>query len=165
MIKAILDPQFQPMVVVLDEYIEAVKKAENTAKLTIGVERNKGFVSTFELDIYADGTGHDEENYAIAERIIKTMLWTKGGWKVIIHGSKYIADRIAADYKEGGAREFDAQFMARVYEKPFEVEGLCSCCPPPKTFETSNAIGRHLDGCRIGFDAGGSDRKVSAVVN
>ena len=165
MIKAILDPQFQPMVVVLDEYIEAVKKAENTAKLTIGVERNKGFVSTFELDIYADGTGHDEENYGIAERIIKTMLWTKGGWKVIIHGSKYIADRIAADYKVGGAREFDAQFMARVYEKPFEVEGLCSCCPAPKTFETSNAIGRHLDGCRIGFDAGGSDRKVSAVIN
>ena len=27
------------------------------------------------------------------------------------------------------------------------------------------AIGRHRDGCRIGFDAGGSDRKVSAVVD
>lgn len=26
-------------------------------------------------------------------------------------------------------------------------------------------VGRHLDGCRIGFDAGGSDRKVSAVVD
>ena len=26
-------------------------------------------------------------------------------------------------------------------------------------------LGRHLDGCRIGFDLGGSDRKVAAVVN
>ena len=26
-------------------------------------------------------------------------------------------------------------------------------------------MGGHLDGCRIGFDAGGSDRKVSAVIN
>lgn len=165
MIKAILDPQFQPMVVVLDEYAKAVKAAEKTSKLTIGVERNKGFVSTYELDIFADGTGHDEENYGIAERIIKTMLWTRGGWRIIIHGSEYIADRIKADYQKGGAREFDADFMSKVYEKPFEVEGLCPMCPAPKTFETSNAIGRHLDGCRIGFDAGGSDRKVSAVIN
>lgn len=165
MIKAILDPQFKPMVVVLDEYNKAVAAAEKTNKLTIGVERNKGFVSTYALDIYSDGTGHDEENYGIAERIIKTMLWTRGGWKIIIHGSKYIADRIAADYKAGGAREFDADFMSTVYERDFEVEGLCSCCPAPKTFEKSDSIGRHLDGCRIGFDAGGSDRKVSAVID
>ena len=26
-------------------------------------------------------------------------------------------------------------------------------------------MGRHLGGCRIGFDAGGSDRKVSAVID
>ena len=26
-------------------------------------------------------------------------------------------------------------------------------------------IGRHTEGCRIGFDAGGSDRKVSAVID
>lgn len=165
MIKAILDPGFQPMTVVLDEYEKNVKASDKTSTLTIAVERNKGFVSTYAYDIYADGTGHDEENYGIAERIIKTMLWTRGGWKIIIHGSKYIADRIKADYTKGGAREFDADFMARVYEKDFEVEGLCPMCPAPKTNETSNAIGRHLDGCRIGFDAGGSDRKVSAVIN
>ena len=27
------------------------------------------------------------------------------------------------------------------------------------------AIGGHMEGCRIGFDAGGSDRKVSAVID
>jgi len=165
MIKAILDPQFQPMALVLDDYAKAVKESGKAVKLTIGVERNKGYVSTFELDIFPDGTGHDEENYAVAERIIKTMLWTRGGWKIIIHGSKYIADRIKEDYKAGGAREFDAGFMTRVYEKPFEVEGLCEMCPAPVTNEASASIGRHLDGCRIGFDAGGSDRKVSAVID
>ena len=35
----------------------------------------------------------------------------------------------------------------------------------PVANETAAPIGRHLDGCRIGFDAGGSDRKVSAVVD
>ena len=27
------------------------------------------------------------------------------------------------------------------------------------------ALGRHLDGCRIGFDLGGSDRKCAAVID
>src|SRR6267378_2501706 len=27
------------------------------------------------------------------------------------------------------------------------------------------SLGRHLDGCRIGFDLGGSDRKVAAVID
>ena len=35
----------------------------------------------------------------------------------------------------------------------------------PEEKGASQAIGRHMDGCRIGFDAGGSDRKVSAVVD
>lgn len=165
MIKAILDPQFQPMAVVLDEYAAAVAKAEKTNTLTIGIERNKGYVSTYALEIYSDGTGHDEENYGIVERIIKTMLWMRGGWKIIVHGSKYIGDKIAEAYKKGGAREFDADFMAKVYERPFEVSVLCPKCAAPVTYEASASIGRHLDGCRIGFDAGGSDRKVSAVIN
>ena len=35
----------------------------------------------------------------------------------------------------------------------------------PKANEQVKKIGRNLDGCRIGFDAGGSDRKVSAVID
>ena len=165
MIKAVLDPKFAPMSVVLDEYEKKVEGADKKSKLTIGVERNKGYISTYSLDIFADGTGHDEENYAIAERIIKTMLWTRGGWKVVVHGSKYIGEKLKDDYKVGGEHEFDANFMARVYERPFEVEVLCPSCPAPVTSEASASVGRHLDGCRIGFDAGGSDRKVSAVIN
>ena len=46
----------------------------------------------------------------------------------------------------------------------FEVVALpLDKTPAEKTLAQS--VGRHLDGCRIGFDAGGSDRKVSAVVD
>ncbi|MBR6917696.1 MAG: ROK family protein, partial [Clostridia bacterium] len=157
-----LDPHFMPMTVVLDDFAKKVASSDKKAHLTIGIERNKGYVSTYALDIFSDGTGHDEENYAVVERIIKSMLWIRGGWKVMIHGSKYIADRIKDDYKTGGAREFDDKFMAKIYEKPFEV---VECDKAPVTNEASASVGRHLDGCRIGFDAGGSDRKVSAVID
>ncbi len=159
-----LDPKFMPMAKVMQAYKEAVTAAESQL-CCICVERNGGLRAVYRLDIYKENTGHDEENYEIAGRILKTILWVKGGYKVYIAGSKYIYTRIAADYKKGGAREFDAGFMARVYEKPFEVVYVENPEDAPQENDVSAPVGRHLDGCRIGFDAGGSDRKVSAVVN
>jgi len=159
-----LEPEFMPMAKVINDYKAAVAKSDSQ-KVVIAVERNGGLIATYNLDTYKEGTGHDEENYEIAERIIKTLLWAKGGYKVFIAGSKYIYDRIAADYKTGGAREFDYDFMSRVYDKPFEVVYIENAADAPKENDVSSPVGRHLDGCRIGFDAGGSDRKVSAVVD
>ena len=159
-----LEPEFLPVVKVIEDYKKAVAAAEHQPML-ICVERNNGFVATYALDIYKENSGHDEDNYAVAERIIKTLLWAKGGYKVFIAGSKYIYERIAADYSVGGAREFDLGFMSRVYEKPFEVVYVENVADAPKENDVSSPVGRHLDGCRIGFDAGGSDRKVSAVID
>lgn len=164
MIKAILDPQFRPAAVVIAEFKKAVAEAGGTP-LVIAVERNKGYVSTFAIDVFKDGTGHDEENYEVIERLVKTLLWIYGGYKVTIAGSKKIYEGIAAAYCKGGAREFDADFMARVYEAPFEVLYCENAADAPKENMAAAPVGRHLDGCRIGFDAGGSDRKVSAVID
>ena len=164
MIKAILDPQFQPMVKVVADYRAAVAE-EGGVPLVIAVERNKGYVSTYKLDVFKDGSGHDEESYGVVERIVKTLLWVYGGFKVTVAGSKKIYEKIAEAYKKGGARQFDADFMARVYERPFEVEYVENAADAPGEHQAADPVGRHLDGCRIGFDAGGSDRKVSAVVD
>jgi predicted NBD/HSP70 family sugar kinase len=51
-----------------------------------------------------------------------------------------------------------------VYEKEFSVI-TCAAEEVPASRETGKPLGRHLDGCRIGFDLGASDRKVSAVVD
>lgn len=164
MIKAVLDPQFQPMAKVVADFQKNVKGAGGEP-MVIAVERNKGYVSTYAMDIYPEGTGHDDENYGVAERIVKTLLWLHGGYKVTIAGSKKIYEGLKAAYQTGGAREFDADFMARVYEKPFEVLYVEDIKDAPKEYQAADSVGRHLDGCRIGFDAGGSDRKVSAVID
>ncbi len=159
-----LEPEFMPMVKVINDFKENVAKGESN-KIVISVERNSGLVAVYKMDVYKDNTGHDDENYEIVERIIKTLLWAYGGYKVYIAGSKNIYERIANDYKIGGKREFDYNFMSRVYESEFEVIYVENICDAPKENNASSPVGRHLDGCRIGFDAGGSDRKVSAVVN
>jgi predicted NBD/HSP70 family sugar kinase len=52
--------------------------------------------------------------------------------------------------------------MERIYGRPLEVR-RCEAAELPPARETALPLGGHTEGCRIGFDAGGSDRKVAAV--
>lgn len=161
-VNAKLDPKFTPMSVVCRDMREATK--ENGQDIIIAVERNKGYTKTYKTRIFKDGTGKDAENYAFVERIVKTLLWVAGGFKIIIAGSDTVAAKIKEAYSYGGARDFDVHFMERVYEQKFSVESV-ALADAPKDKSSALPVGRHLDGCRIGFDAGGSDRKVSAVID
>jgi predicted NBD/HSP70 family sugar kinase len=161
-VKAELDKNFQPMALVYRDFLASVEKA-GAKDIAISVFRNNGYVFTFETKIYAEG--HEEENYSFIERLAKTLLWCYGGYRLVISGDMKIADRLKAAYSPGGKRDFDRGFMSRVYERPFDVAGIEKFEDAPKTHESSSPVGRHLDGCRIGFDAGGSDRKVSAVID
>ncbi len=161
-VQAKLDPQFTPLSLVCREMREATK--ENGQDIVIGVERNKGYTTVYKTRVFKDGTGHDEENFNFIERMVKSLLWVVGGFKVIIAGSEVIGNKIKEAYTDGGLRDFDVHFMERVYEKAFEVE-VVSLENAPVANEGAAPVGRHLDGCRIGFDAGGSDRKVSAVID
>ena len=69
-----LEPEFMPMVKVINDYKEAVKQADSQ-EIAICVERNNSLMAVYKLDIFKEGTGHDQENYEIAERIIKTLLF------------------------------------------------------------------------------------------
>ncbi len=161
-VNAKLDPKFQPLSLVVREMREATK--ENGQDIVIAIERNKGYTTTYKTRIYPDGTGHDEENFRFVERLTKSLLWVAGGYKVIIAGSEAVGAKIKEAFSYGGLRDFDVKFMERVYEEKFEVI-LCSLEDAPEEKSAASPIGRHLDGCRIGFDAGGSDRKVSAVID
>ena len=69
-VNAPLDPEFAPMVMEFREFEEAAEKSGGK-KIVIGIERNKGYISTYEMTVFEDGCGHDDENFAMAERIVK----------------------------------------------------------------------------------------------
>ncbi|MBQ2384794.1 MAG: ROK family protein [Clostridia bacterium] len=161
-VKAKLDPSFEPLSVVCRDMREATK--DDGQDIIIAVERNRGYTTTYKTRIFRDGIGKDEENFRFIERIVKSILWIAGGYKIIIAGSETVGRRIKEAYTYGGLRDFDVHFMERVYEQPFSVETV-SYENAPTDVSAASPIGRHLEGCRIGFDAGGSDRKVSAVID
>jgi len=128
---------------------------------SVAIERSGGLVSVHRTKLLS---GSLAANRLYVERLLKFLLWARGGFKVTLCGDAAVSDYVKDIYSPNGERGFDAAFMSRIYERPFEVicADLKDC---PLENEAPKAVGRHLDGCRIGFDAGGSDRKVSAVID
>lgn len=155
-----LDPTYEPAIMYFNEFKEEVKKSNNFEPLTVVVERMDGFNESYTANIFKDPSKL-EKNIFFADRLVKTLLWLYGGYKVTIVGNKDVYESIKKTYLEGD-RLFDSKFMSRIYGKPFEVVHAVEV---PKLVKGDSPIGKHLKGNRIGFDAGGSDMKVSAVVD
>ena len=153
-----LDGDFIPFGVWIDAYEKGAEKP-----LTIAIERDKGKISVHHTKIHGTEALR-EADYRYVERYVKFLLWSIGGFRIYICGDSALAQRLQKAYTLEGERKFDVQFMQDVYEVPFEVID-CSMEDCPKANESSVSIGGHMEGCRIGFDAGGSDRKVSAVID
>jgi len=150
------DPGFIP----LGRFFNAFLK-QATKPVSICVERNGGLVTVYDTKI--TGTNTEADRYYI-ERVVKFLLWARGGFKISICGDEGIASYIKDAYSPAGKYAFDNSFMARVYEQPFEVVSLALSEKPAEN-EQPKPVGGNSKGCRIGFDAGGSDRKVSAVID
>ena len=131
-VNAPLDPGFMPMSVVYRDF-EAAVKAEGGEKLTIGLERNDGLTSVFTIEVFKDGTGHDEENHEFVERLVKTLLWARGGYKVIIAGSAVIAEAIKADYAEDGISYTFSIFPDTLGRSSAESSAQAASIAPPVT--------------------------------
>ncbi len=152
-----LDLAFIPFAAWADAYLAEAKRP-----LKIAIERENGRISVFELMLR--GKEFKRANLRFVERYVKLLLWSVGGFRVHICGDDELAASLKELYTLDGERTFDVQFMQDVYEKEFEIIARNES-EFPKANEYAICVGGHTNGCRIGFDAGGSDRKVSAVID
>ncbi len=160
-----LDPDFRPAVLANRAFQKLVAASGAGVPLVLGLERNADELSRYTTRVFPDGHPNAPANLTYVERILKFLLWQRGGWKVYVGGPQSIGEHLRQVYAPDGARQFDFHFMGEdVYERTFTVEP-CSAADVPPERESGKPLGRHLDGCRIGFDLGASDRKVSAVVD
>ncbi len=160
-----LDEGYRPAGLANQSFRNKVAESGAGVPLVFGLERNGGELSRYETWVYAEDHPSAEANLFYAERVLKFLLWQRGGWRVYVGGPRRVGAYLAQCYAPGGERAFDAHFMGKeVYDQRFTV---LPCAPEevPAANEKGKPLGRNLDGCRIGFDLGASDRKVSAVID
>ncbi len=158
-----LDEEFRPAVLANRAFEQETTTAGEP--LIFGLERGADKLARFEVRIFPDGHPRMPANFYYAERILKFLLWQIGGHTVYVGGSRKIGEYLQRCYSPGGMRDFDTGFMSeQVFERPFSIVP-CHYSQVPPAQGSGEVLGRHLDGCRVGFDLGASDRKVCAVID
>lgn len=155
-----LDKNYYPMYQFKLDFEKECKEA-GSQKFEIALKRGEKEVAYKSLKILP--SERIRENVRYIERVVKTMIWAYGGYHLYLKGDKGVIDAIAKIYSKKGERKFDVNFMSDVFQAPFVVENVKGRMP--KEDRKPKLVGGNTKGRRIGFDAGGSDRKVTACID
>jgi predicted NBD/HSP70 family sugar kinase len=159
-----LDPTFLPAAKWNRSFRAMVNGDPGSQPFVFALERPDG-VSRFETRILPDSHPASHLNVRHAERLLKALLWQQGAHTVFLGGSPGLAAQLGKIYSPAGERAFDHHFMGqRVYRRPFSLRSVSIADLPP-AYSYPLSLGRHTQGCRIGFDLGGSERKVAATLD
>ena len=159
----VLDPDFRPAVLATQAYNDIVTSTSDTVPVRLAIEQADGSVFRFDTTVLPTSHPQAAGNAVYLERLVKFILWSRGGWRIYLDGPPALADQLAAHYRDTAAGRFDAHLVAeRMFDHPLAVVHTSDL---PPAHSRTRPLGRHLDGCRIGFDLGGSDRKVAALVD
>lgn len=157
--KPVLDPEFCPAVLA-----RRALARQATVPVRLALEQSDGSVHGATLQLLAED--HPEAasiNPFFLERLAKFLLWVCGGHTLWVDGPEVWTRSLARHYQETATGQFDSEIVGkRIYDQPIRVQSTHQL---PEFRSVSAPLGRHLEGCRIGFDLGGSDRKVAALVD
>ena len=161
-ITPVLDPRFRPAVLASRVYRQRAQVvAAETVRLAL--EQADGSVSRLEIPILPASHTNSSGNFVYLERAVKFLLWSRGGYRIYMDGPSELASRLEEHYSKSQTGKFDSHMVGeRMHDHPIEVVHTNQL---PAERQSTASLGRHLEGCRIGFDLGGSDRKVAAVID
>jgi predicted NBD/HSP70 family sugar kinase len=160
-----LEPSFRPPILFNRAFREKVAAAQGACPVGLVLEQADGSRFRFETAVFPERHPDHVANLLYLERMIKFLLWSRGGHRLFLAAPEALTRQITDYFATAKTGKFDADIMgARIYEKPFEVVP-CPFTELPEPRETTRPLGRHLKGCRIGFDLGASDRKVAALID
>jgi hypothetical protein len=163
--RSALDPGLVPAALWTRAYLDRCASTAGSSELTIALRRDDGTASLFLTRVLARGVD-DDATHLHVERTVKFLLWSRGAPDILLAGPEAasLAQRLQADYSPAGCRAFDADFLRKVFERPLSFRAITTS-ELPAAVSAHLPLGRNLDGCRIGFDLGGSDRKCAALID
>ena len=158
-----LHPTFRPAVLANRAFEAAARDSGAPVETGIALEQADGSVFHTRTVLFAEGHALAENNFRHLERLVKFLLWQRGGWRIHLCGAESYVARLQDYYQTNLFGKFDDDVIG-VKNNGRAIE-VIACDSLPTENIQSRPIGRNLDGCRIGFDLGGSDRKAAAVID
>ncbi len=159
-----LDPGFRPAVLARRKLIDVAGRASRSLPVAIAVEQPGASVYVHETWAFAEGDPAGPAGHELCERLVKSMLWSRGGCRIWVDGPDDLVAALRHHYSADAVGRFDAEMVKRHYGSPLELIQAPRTAFP-HSLDGRGALGGDLQGCRIGFDLGASDRKAAAVID
>jgi predicted NBD/HSP70 family sugar kinase len=161
---AVLDPLFRPAALAWRAFEQRARNTGHPVHVRFALEQKDGAVSRFAADLLPSDDPASSGNFGMLERLVKLALWSRGGFRIHLDAPASLVEQLSAHFRDDATGRFDSRLVGELtYDHPIEVVASSMNLPPPRS--GGAPLGGHLDGCRIGFDLGGSDRKVAAVID
>ena len=164
--KPILDPNYLPMIEFERLYqIEAkAQQADSLQNCILTLVKNPQQIAQQQI-LISLSTQLETQTLNYLNRFIKSMLWIYGGYKLYCNVPHEMRNKLQKMFSSEGEQKFDAEFIVEgIFDRKLEI---ISCAPEqmPKPCSDSASIGGKSGGLRLGFDLGGSDKKIAAIAN
>src|SRR6266545_1058420 len=90
-----LDAAFRPAVLANRAFRDMVKNSRDVRPLGIAIEQADGSAFHYRTEIFAEDAPGASANFIYIERLVKFLLWARGGWRIHIEGPQSIGERLA----------------------------------------------------------------------
>jgi len=162
-ITPILEPGFRPAILANRYFRKQARATGHAVPVKFALEQTDGSIFHFCTEIFPLEHPGAQGNLTYLERLVKALLWSRGGYRFYFDGPPQFAQQIAQRWQTVPTGIFDSRIVGEgMFDHPLEIIATKDV-PPEKS--STRPLGRHLNGCRVGFDLGGSDRKVAAVID
>jgi predicted NBD/HSP70 family sugar kinase len=162
-VAAPLDPLFRPAALATREFERRARETGHPVSVRFALEQDGGTVSRFATELMPEHHPDGAANLPMLERLIKLALWSRGGYRILLDAPATLVEQLRAHYRDHPTGRFDSEIVGHsVYGHPIEIVAAHEL---PAEHSPTTSLGGHLDGARIGFDLGGSDRKVAAILD
>lgn len=160
-----LDPDFIPAALWNRAYQNLVITSGRARPAQIAIEWPNGARWVKCTNLLPASSANHGLTLRYVERLVKFLLWSRGGASVAIAGADDVVEDLKRMYAPDGQRQFDYEFMgSRCFGQDFEIR-TASYGSLIESHPRSEAINHSLKGNCIGFDLGGSDRKCAAIID
>ena len=129
----VLDPGFVPAVLWNRAYAAEVAKDSAARRLDLALIRADGTAFRWSGRILSADRRHDALTIKFVERLVKFLLWQKGGSRILVAGAADIAASLSEIYSANGLRKFDREFIGtKIFGEPISVTAVASSADLPE---------------------------------
>ena len=103
----VLDPCFRPAVLANRAFRREALASGKSVSIRIALEQTDASVITFSTEIFPEGHLQMAANFTYIERLVKALLWSRGGFRLYFDGPCVLAEQLRQRWRATNPGRFE----------------------------------------------------------